>query len=239
MNPRVAAKLGLYLSSPQGRRTILRPGLFARTGSMALAVGLFRPRILIDPDLVGEHRVLQEFVRAHEGAHIVLGHTRLLAMAKWNGILLFAGLGAILGAFTGSAWGCGVMAFVGAWCEAEHGFTTLWLRAICEREADEVALGVMKPHAFASALKTLDQHKGAARGWRGYEDRVLNGVDWVGRLERVGVMVPEETARGGQDGARPGDHGAEGRGGGQAVRARHRAGAEVGAADERDGDARA
>lgn len=192
MNPRVVAKVSLYLASPQGRRTILRPGLFARTGSMALAVGLFRPRILIDPDLVGEHRTIQEMIRAHEGAHIVLGHTRLLAMAKWNGILLFAGLGAILGAVTGSAWGCGAAAFVGAWLEAEHGFTTLWLRAHCEREADEIALGVMKPHAFASAVKTLDQHKGKARGWKGYEDRVLNGVDWKARLARVGVTVPGE-----------------------------------------------
>ncbi len=196
MNPRVARHIALLRATTQGRSVILSRGLFEKTGSLAMCVGFVKPRIVADPRLFGEHRVLQTFIRCHEGAHLVLGHTRFLAVVKWAAILFAAGIFGTIAALTGSIPLVAVACFVGAWVEARHGFLTLDLRRQCEVQADQLALSCMKPQAFASAVRTLDQHKKPLGRWRRFEDAVLNGSTWRDRLRRVGLDVPLEDAGG-------------------------------------------
>lgn len=191
MNARIARKIALMRASPQARHFRYAQGLYARTGSMAMAVGFWRPSLLVDPNLLGEDRTVQEFCRAHEGAHLALGHTRLLSAWK---VLCTAAAGCLLlvpAVFTLSVPVMVTAFVVGAWLEAKFGALTLAARASAEQEADAVALSVMKPHAFATAIKTLAQGTEARGWWRRFEDRRLYGADWRARLARVGVTVPD------------------------------------------------
>jgi hypothetical protein len=191
VNRRVAAKTALMEASPEAREAVLAPGMFERTGSVAMSVGFLRQRLLIDPRLAGEHRTVQEFVRLHEGAHLALKHPRYLSVARVVGALAAALFGATLLAPAGSLVACGLAAFVALWVDAKYGFTTLWVRAAQEQEADEAALGVMRVDHFASAVKTLDTNKPALRGWARVEHRALYGADWRARLRRVGIDPKE------------------------------------------------
>lgn len=187
MNARLARKRALWkgLGHPE---PILTRGLYEKTGSLGMAYGLFKPRLYIDPRLLGEHRVLKAFVLHHEGAHLALGHTRLLAVAKILGILFVAAvLGVVAAITTRVPWIAYVAAFVGAWCEARLGLFTLWLRAACEREADSVAASVMVPHHFATALKTMWSIQPTKRGYDAWAERVIYGDTWVERLNRCGL----------------------------------------------------
>lgn len=194
MNVRRANKIALMRASAQGREVYLARGLYEKTGSLAMATGLLRVKILADPRLFGEHRVIQEMIRLHEGAHIALGHTRLLAVAKLLSVLLTGGLLACAAAPIGSIPLVLAVAFAGAWCEAKWQFLTLPLRASAEAEADALALSAMKPHAFATAVKTLDQSRAKRSSWWGrIEEKALYGRSYVDRLARVGLS---ETPRG-------------------------------------------
>lgn len=176
------------LASSQARHVYLAPGLYEKTGSLAMATGLFRVRMIADPRLFGEHRSIQEFVRLHEGAHIALRHVQMLAVAKWMTTMLVGALAAIACAASQSVPLVLVAGFVAAWCEAKFQFLTLWFRAQCEAEADALALTAMRPHAFATAVKTLDQGRTKPTTWWGrVQERSLNGRDYRERLERVGL----------------------------------------------------
>lgn len=188
MNARLARKRALWkgLGHPE---PILTRGLYEKTGSLGMAYGLFKPRLYIDPRLLGEHRVLKVFVLNHEGAHLALGHTRILAVAKILGILFVAALLGVVAAITTRVpWIAYVSMFVGAWCEARLGLFTLWLRAKCEEEADQVAASVMVPHLFAAAVKTLWSIQPAKGRFARWEDRVVYGDGYQGRLARCGMQ---------------------------------------------------
>ena len=187
MNARLARKRALWkgLGHPE---PILTRGLYEKTGSLGMAYGLFKPRLYIDPRLLGEHRVLKVFVLNHEGAHLALGHTRILAVAKILGILFVAALLGVVAALTTRVpWIAYVSMFVGAWCEARLGLFTLWLRAACEREADSVALSTMLPSHFATAIKTMWKIQPTKRGYDAWAERVIYGDTWVERLNRCGL----------------------------------------------------
>ena len=187
MNARLARKRALWkgLGHPE---PILTRGLYEKTGSLGMAYGLFKPRLYIDPRLLGEHRVLKVFVLNHEGAHLALGHTRILAVAKILGILFVAALLGVVAALTTRVpWIAYVSMFVGAWCEARLGLFTLWLRAACEREADSVALSTMLPSHFATAVKTAWKTQPAKRGYAAWEEKIIYGRDYKERLARCGI----------------------------------------------------
>lgn len=188
MNPRRLKKVALMLASPEARASVLLPGLFEKTGSIAMAVGLVRPRLVIDPRLVDEHRTVQEYVRLHEGAHLALGHTRMLAVLRWYAAFVFGSLAYAAGLALGdvTALAIGLLIF---WIEAKCGFATVHLRAQQEMEADACALQAMSPLAFASAVKTMARVRPPLRGWARIQDRIVNGRDWQERLARVGVVA--------------------------------------------------
>lgn len=167
---------------------VLVPGLYDETGSLCLADGLWRPRLLMDPRLLGEHHVLKEFCLWHESAHLAMGHTRLLALAKWAGVALIAALfGAVVAISTRSSLAAYSALAVGAWIEGRLGLFTLRLRAKCEEEADQVAASVMVPHLFAAAVKTLWSIQPAKGRFARWEDRVVYGDGYQGRLARCGL----------------------------------------------------
>lgn len=193
MNRRLARKRAIW-DGAKRPDPVLVPGLYDQTGSLCLATGLFRPRLLMDPRLLGEHRVLKEFCWWHESAHLALGHTRLLAMAKWLGIAFVAALLGTVGALSTRSPAVAYAAMaVGAWVEARLGLATLWLRAKCEEEADQVAASVMVPHLFAAAVKTMNAVQPPGRGYDRWEHGVLYGTSWVERLSRSGLAPVGEA----------------------------------------------
>jgi len=187
VNARLARKRALWKGMKRPD-PVLVPGLYDATGSLCLAAGLWRPRLLMDPRLLGEHRVLKEFCLWHESAHLAMGHTRLLALAKWAGVALIAALfGVVVAISTRSPVAAYSALAVGAWIEARLGLFTLRLRAKCEEEADSVAASVMIPHHFASALKTMWSIQPTKRGYDAWAERVIYGDTWVERLNRCGL----------------------------------------------------
>lgn len=197
MNARIARKLAL---ARHPVRRVMAQGLFEATGSIALAVGAFRPRLLIDPRAFGEHRVLRTFVEFHERSHILCGHLPVLFAIRWLGIFAMAGsaggIAAILawarGTDLAGTWGVlGIFGAVGAWLEARFGLLTMHVRAQAETEADAVALSVMPSEHFAAAVKAFFAVTKRRRGLDGYVDRVVYGASWRERVERQGLVAKE------------------------------------------------
>lgn len=188
MNRRLLRKRDL-LASGKFPRPLPAPGLFDATGSIALAVGVIRPRVLVDPRAYGEHRALREYALHHEAAHVVLDHTRYLFLARWLWILVAATVFAAGAAVLQSIAACCVAGFVGAWVEARFGFGTMAFRAAAETEADGVALSVMRPEHFAAAVTALFTVRPKSRGLDRWIDGVVYGRDAKERLRRVGVVV--------------------------------------------------
>lgn len=189
---RASAKVALMLASPAARACVLRRDLYVRTGSLALSAGLFRPRLYIDPRLAGEHRWVQQFVRCHEGAHLALDHPRYIELIRYAAISLAAGCTTLCALPFRSEALLFVAGFVGAWLEARFGLLSLYFRAGFEKEADALALDVIAPIEFASAIKTMERNKPPMSGYARFVDGVLNGKTWQDRLRRVGVDVPGE-----------------------------------------------
>lgn len=188
MNRRLASKRAL-LATGKFPRPIEAIGLFESTGSIALAIGFWRPKVLIDPRAYGEHRVLRQYVLWHESAHVLLSHTRILEALRWFGIVMMAGLFAILGAFSGSVYVTIAAMLVGGWIEARFGAWTVWYRAQAEIEADALALSVMLPEHFAAAVKTMATLDPPRKGLDGYIDRRVYGATFHDRLARQGIAV--------------------------------------------------
>lgn len=190
MNARLAAKRAL-LASGRFPRPVPAVGLFDATGSIALAVGAFRPRVLIDPRAYGEDRTLKVFALWHESAHVICGHLLLLFVFRWLGIVFMAGVFASAAVVSGSLVATCVAGAVGAWCEARVGIFTLYVREKAETEADALALSVMQPHAFASAVKTMASVTKPRRGIDGWVDCVVYGRTWRERVARQGIVCSE------------------------------------------------
>ncbi len=191
MNARLARKRAIWKGMKRPDPVLIQ-GLYEATGSLCLAAGFFKPKILMDPRLLGEHRVLKEFCLWHESAHLALGHVRLLSIAKWLGIGFVAALLGVTAAIsTRSPVAAYAALAVGAWVEARLGLFTLWLRAKCEQEADQVAASVMIPHHFASAVKTMWTVEEPKAGYDRWERGILYGATWVDRLNRSGLSAVE------------------------------------------------
>lgn len=189
MNKRLARKRAMWrgLKFPE---PILKRGLYENTGSLGMAYGLWKPRLYVDPRLLGEHRVLREFITNHEGAHLALGHTRLLTIGKWMGALFVAALlGTIVAITTGAPWLAFTALAVGAWTEAKLSLFTLPLRAMCEREADQVAASMMIGHHYATAIKTIWSVEEPRSAYARWERGVIYGQTWVDRLNRSGLSA--------------------------------------------------
>ena len=188
MNRRLASKRSL-LATGRFPRPIEAIGLYESTGSIALAIGFWRPRVLVDPRAFGEHRVLRQYVLWHESAHLLLHHTRILGALRWLGITMTAGLFAIAGAFSGSVYVTVAAMLVGAWIEARVGLWTIWYRAQAEGEADAVALSTMLPEHFAAAVKTMAEIQKPRTGIDGWVDAKVYGKHFHDRLARQGISV--------------------------------------------------
>lgn len=187
MNTRLARKRAL-LQTGRFPRPLLALDLFERTGSIAMAVGFWKPRVLIDPRTYGEHRAIREYVLHHEAWHVLANHTRILAVARWLGIAFFAALGAIAVVWTRSPWVMGAAGFVAARLEASLGLFTMALRARFETDADAAALAVMQTRTFAAAVKTMAGIRKPTRGVRRWVEDAVYGADYRERLRRVGVV---------------------------------------------------
>lgn len=190
MNRRLALKRAL-LATGKVTKPVTVPGLFDATGSIAMAVGVLRPRVLVDPRAYGEDRTLREFALWHEMAHLVYGHLPLLWLFRWTGVLFVAGVFAMLGALTRSIPVMLAAAAFGAWFEARYGWMTLYIRARAETQADGLALSVMQTHAFAAAVKTMTLIQEPARGLDGIVERAVYGAGWRDRIARQGLAVDE------------------------------------------------
>lgn len=190
MNRRLALKRAL-LATGRITKPVTVPGLFDATGSIAMAVGVLRPRVLVDPRAYGEDRTLREFALWHESAHIVCGHLPLLFAFRWLGVVFMAGVFALAGALTRSIPVACVLGMLGAWFEARYGWMTLYIRARAETQADGLALAVMQTHAFAAAVKTMTLIQEPARGLDGIVERAVYGAGWRDRLARQGLAVDE------------------------------------------------
>lgn len=161
--------------------------LHARTGDLAKAVGVFRPRLVVSPELYDAPRFVRQFVLYHEMAHVVLRHGLWLAAAKAIGVLhafAFAFVVALL--LSRDVVASTMLASAVALLEVRCELFALPLRRSCESEADVLALAVVPAIHYAKALSVL--HKLPKRGFARWATGYVYGRTWRERALRVGVV---------------------------------------------------
>lgn len=151
------------------------PGLHARMGVYALAVGVLSPQVLVDPMIRGKQG--EQALVAHELCHVSDKHA--LKLFIWLGITFALGC---LTLFLWLARGPLVVPNVSIWLLGSStllaGLFIPQLLRICEIDADKAALAATSPAEFVSFVHMHPHPKGRWGRW-------LYGANTGDRISRV------------------------------------------------------